>query len=370
MGKHLATIFKIFHCVKVALGIEKFQNSWHTKCQLLLRGFLCFSLIIALLSAVWTFYNVDGISAKLTYIILLVTALTFSIVTLILMSLITTCEALFSWLESLHGRFGSVANFEKCKKVSNRFVVVFCCIFPIATAFMGVLDCLIVGITTGKLESTFLSPSPFGTWGTLAVFMLHIAAVLMLSVSNESIYAVVLVTLLHFRAILQYIQMRMKALNRQTSRRRFNATIKDVVNLQCELIAYQEILHRFTFVPGLIVEFNYYTALLFAWVAVFFVHDLAFIGMMGIGNSLPYLILCGVNEMLADAFDDLRETLYDLEWYCMSAEKQRVLLMVMAAVDNPKVMRTGPFHVVCFEELAKIWNRVYNYGLFLNNFFM
>lgn len=113
----------------------------------------------------------------------------------------------------------------------------------------------------------------------------------------------------------------------------------------------------------MIMEGMTYTLFFFMWMVTFFIQDLLFVAMAASGGIFPYIVFCWIHECFFDASANLRQTLHQLEWFTMSV-KQRVQLLVM--VDHPKLLRTGPFHIVCYNELGNVFRRVYSIGLCIN----
>lgn len=168
-------------------------------------------------------------------------------------------------------------------------------------------------------------------------------------------------------AIFSFFQIRLRALTSRTTSVEFHRAIKDLVGLHTEMIVYQNKLADLSVVPTLILEFISYGLLLIMWIIVFFLNDLAFLGLIASANLLPYFVLIWMNERLADAYDELRQVLYAIEWYNMSTNKQKALLQIIIIIDCPKLLSAGTFHLINYEGLADMLNRVYSYGLFINN---
>lgn len=94
----------------------------------------------------------------------------------------------------------------------------------------------------------------------------------------------------------------------------------------------------------------------------------AFVSLVALCFCSIYFVTCWLNERLLEKYDDLRDTLYDLEWYTMKPWQRRQVAILMIMADRPILLKAGSFHVVNYERWGAFLNDVYSYGVFLNDF--
>lgn len=368
MERQLKTIWICFFAFKATLGITKLKNPLQRRLQECLATFLKLSLAILVASLVWSFYKSDNLNAKIENGLKM--SLFFLYVPLVVYPFFQykMADSFLAWFEELHQQYGDLGCFKRCKRGSTQIFAFFIVAFPISIVGCVVLDETVVGLITGKLESTLISSSPFGM-ATVFLYIFHCGGCFLNAICISVTNAFIFLMLLHFIAILQHIQDRIKGLFPNTSKHDFQATIKEVVDLHCSLIEYQEKLNSFSLFPILVFETIIYAELLITWIVAFFIRESIALPLACAGNLGPYLLLCILNENLVDTFKDLKAEIYGIEWYQMSPKQRKMILQIMIVVDNPKPMRCGDFHIISYEELAKILKRVYNCGLFINRFY-
>lgn len=368
MVRFIKTIWNCFYSVKILLNIVTLRNSKYRSIQRFSSIYLRLGLIVLILSFAWSFYKSGKASTKIERGLKLLLTLINLILYLLFNVNYNAIDDILVWIESLYRKYGQIGCFQKCKKISTQASVILIWIMPTLAFLMAIVDCIVTSIVKGKWESSVLSPSPFGFY-TIVVYIFYNGGIFLIYTPVGATNAIMFITILHLRTTLEYMQQTLRNLTPQCSRNEFQNIMTKFVDTHCELIKYQQVLFSFSYFPVMAFEVLVYSLFLLLWIAVFFVHELLFIGTFAFGLVLLYVILCGLNAQLADAFDDLKEALYDLDWYNMRPQQRNMLLTAMVIVGNPKQMRCGPFHIICYEEFATILNRVYKYGLFITNFY-
>lgn len=144
--------------------------------------------------------------------------------------------------------------------------------------------------------------------------------------------------------------------------------VKCAVDMHSDLMDRVDILIELSQMPLMLFEANIYCVLLLFWVAVFFNHQLFLVVFGANGMFALYIWIVVKNEQLIEANEKFRLFLYDLEWYRLEVGFQKKLLLIMVMTDRLNFVKVGPYHLMNYEELGNMFNRVYQYGLIINDF--
>lgn len=364
---HLKDIDKLFFLAQALYGTARFENAWLRRISKIFAGLLQLLLIVLNLSIFWTFYapedSLQRVHAGICAGIAPVMAMFFPFY----LKTRKSFENCLKWCDSLHSKFGHLDCFRDCKRISTRLFKQMALLTPAFAVSVTFLQAFVISIVRGHVEQplmvNFLLLNANNTWNSFIMAFLEVPCVLPMTLGVGLIYAIILTILFHCIALLDAIQTILGQLKLKT----FAQTMRTVIEMQCELIKCQtDVAHLGSF-PVFLFEFVCYALLLLLWTIVFFIPDMWLLGVSAIGNCIPYVLVCWINERLIASYTALRDTLYDLEWYNMTADQRRTLLLIMISVDHQKYLRAGPFHTICYEELGIMLKRVYSYGLVVNN---
>lgn len=342
---------------KVVFGVA--PNS--DRLQKCLSGFLYLSNVVTISCYIWSTFQSSLASLKVYSSITCVVAILGETFVPLNLYFGQTFDECWRWCESLQLRFGHSKSFKKCRKFSKLLFefMIGCC--PVASTVMLLLQTIVLSLLKHELVPVVILTFPFqNTYIKLLICTLQLSGLFQLGFAFMVMFTYIFVMLRHFIAILEYSTEMVTVLVDFSN-------LKQVVDIYCEMVQYYNVLAHFSFVPTLLLELIANGLLLFTWLVVFFMHDLAFAAIVSMGYLLPYIALCWLQEQFVEASRGLANALYDLPWYNMAPKERKVLLQIMVAVGQPKVLRVGPFHVICFEEFGQMLNSVYSYGLFINN---
>lgn len=367
MEKNLKNIWKIYGISKASIGMADFENPCLTRAQTVLRRFAYLGVICYNASFWVGFLAIDNLFLVIQTGIFAITCPIASSAMLVPFRFKNKYHKCLNWCEDLHSRLGHYECFEKCKETSTKIFLFSATAVPFGTIVLFLAQSIIFSILRGSLVSPFFTPSPFGTPGIVFACFFQYFGTSYIIVCLGIVYSFVFLLLQHFIAILEYMQVLLKQLGPTTPTPVFKKAIAEVVEMHCQVIDYQDVLAEIAFVPILILEIMNYGLFLLIWVTIFFINDLAVLAIAASGNVLPYFLLCWMSERLIDTYDEVKETLYDLEWYRMKPKHAKYLQQIMIAVNHPKLLRAGPFHIVNFAAMGDVLQRVYSYGLIVNN---
>lgn len=363
----IPTLQKSFYYFKVVFLLETLENPKHAKIQKRVSRFLFFSVVVVLQAYYYSAFASENVSIKIqsAFLAEILTIATILIILCIIFK--DTFEDCLKWCQWLDERFFDSENFRRCKESSTKILAIFVCGLPIVTSTFATLQSITLGILAGKFKICVPLTLPYESpVCVLFVAIAITATAFLVAMSLGLMYGIMFVLLQYFKSILVHLQEIAQLLTPTTSKKVFSDTVKEFVELHCEMIQYQNVLEKFAYVPTLCFEFYTYGLFLIIWIMWFFFRDGIFVAIGCSGNIVPYYILCFLNEKLADAYDDLLFTLYDLKWYEMTPTQRRTILQLMVFVGRQKLLRSGPFHVFSFESFADMLNRVYSYGTVLN----
>lgn len=183
--------------------------------------------------------------------------------------------------------------------------------------------------------------------------------------SMIAVYGVLLAVIIHIMALMRSIEI-------LTTETRiidieFLETVKVVIDMHVDLVERLNILIELTRPAILAFEFCVYGVLLFNWVALFHYPSILFLGAALYGLFMCYLLVCWINESLISEFEKFTQSIYDMEWYAAEPNRRRSLLLLLMVSQRPKLLMAGPFHVVSYQNLGAILQRVYSFGIMINN---
>lgn len=370
MNSEWKSILRIFHLSRVVLGIngpQKWQRRllYFTFCDIVLYG-VCF---------LWTsLVDADGFLQRIQY------AIMSGVIVAVLMFYLSLIKFSYKymehveWCEKLHVRFSQHLEFVVAARQSERHFRMIVMYIPVFGVLLMFFQSLALSVLTRSLRAAIPAHTPFAADKTSSVHQVVMCIVELFGALPVTLLigmpiGVIVVTIFHFIAVLQFIQKLLAGFFNQTSSRaEFIAKIRCVVDLHCELIAHQQLLTDFMSAIILIFEIMCYCLLLFGWILFFFAPSQMFIAVVASGNVVPYILVCWINEKLQSAHDDLRRVLYDVSWYTMSTWERKNLLQLFMMMSQPRFLTAGPFHVVSFENLLIMMGRIYRCGVLINNF--
>lgn len=175
-------------------------------------------------------------------------------------------------------------------------------------------------------------------------------------ISMHTIFGVIYVTINYVIAGLDLLQDLIK----------HGSTLEEVVELHCRLLDMMHTLIGLSRMPILFFEMTNYAILLLTWVVVFFEPQIFATAVAANGVGLLYFTICWLNEKFMATNDQLWDFLYDLEWYNMPPKERKYLLLIMAMVDHTNSLMAGPFHLICYQKLGRMFQRVYQCGIVIN----
>lgn len=366
MEKRLKTIWKIYKVAQVAFGQVQSENRFWKKVQGVSSKLLRFSIFFGAANFIWAFFASSDILMKIYFANCINIASSGSLLLVVYMIFHQQYAILLNWCESLQERFGELAIFKKCGNSSTK---IFTFMTVVVTGGIFVFVCIqwvVLSLVAGRIVSPVFTKLPFQSNPVMFVYGFYqaIAVVAMMLICGL-VMGLIFVCLLHFMAALKYLREFSKSftsLNDET----LKENVQQFVELHTEILKIQEDLGHFAFAPSLILEGMTYGLFFFVWVVVFFIHHMAFLAVCASGAAIPYLMFFWVHEKFLDEHESLRQSLHNVEWYKMTPKQRKMLLPLLVLVDHPKLLKTGPFHVISYEELGKFLNRVYSCGLFFN----
>lgn len=207
----------------------------------------------------------------------------------------------------------------------------------------------------------FFDPHNFFCW--IVLYLNQFVMTIFLVNLNNIIFVTMYIIIKHFLTVIIAMKDIIKQLKENMNE--FNSNVKTYVQIHCNLIEHQNIFINLTSFQIFLFETLAYTLFLLAWITIFFDQTALPVCVGGLLATMPYFILTRMNEIVSDAYDDLRNSIYDLKWYEMTPKDRKTVLMFLV-MDQQKLLKVGPLHILSFEYLSIFFNRVYNYGLYLN----
>lgn len=283
-------------------------------------------------------------------------------------------DTFLEWSESLHTKLDAKSSSIKtlmatCAEKSGKFSTGILKLLPASVLLAGSLNFIFLSWNSGRMVPTLPAYVPFFTQnslnGLLSYLNQEVTAISLLTAFAIAFNAI-LVTVNYSIALMQVMAMMLRAAGPDDGKK-FKKTLKKIVDIHCEVIEQLDTLNELVKLPLLGFVGTTYSLLLISWIIVFFEPQLVFLCIICTGVSTLFVSICWINEKLIEASDELRFALYDLEWYTMSTNQRRSLLSVMIMADRPKLLSAGPFDLISYEGLADMLNRVYSYGMIINN---
>lgn len=175
----------------------------------------------------------------------------------------------------------------------------------------------------------------------------------------------------YFKAAITSMKILISLVNENLERprpkniKKFRHSVKEYVKMSCQLIDHQNYLIKLTSTPLFLFEASAYGCFMGAWLIFFFKPEGFPIMVVFLSCTLPYFTLTWKNEDISDAYDELRESIFGIKWYKMNSKERKMWLIIMT-IDQKKSLQAGPFHSLSYDYLTTFFNRVYNYGIYLN----
>lgn len=273
------------------------------------------------------------------------------------------------WCEDLHSKPQDNSKirscFEKCASDSNKIFEYFGYYLPPIVLCSSLAQIVLQSGIDGRFESVVPIYLPFvseeNTIGRIVSCINVCVALFSLLTFFIMAFGSIFVTIRHAIAIMESTKIRF-----QSAILTNMASVKDIVLPYCDMIHRLDLLIKLTRSSILCYETCVYNALLLTWIIVTFKPSLVLFAISACGMMVFYFLLNIINEELVDAFEELRNFLYDLEWYSYNPQERRVLLQFMVMVNRPKLLTTGPFHTVCYNNFGAIFQRIYSFCVLIN----
>lgn len=361
----LTSIWRIYSSIQVIFGDFPVKNRYTSRILKLISNFLLLSVAFMVLTVWYSFCTVDLLSEKIYFGSggSISTVGAFFVPTY--MAFKDEYYDILAWCEDIQQRFGGLRIFKQYKRSATNIYRIMIVFGPIAVFFLFLSQWTVLSLTQGKVVSPLNTEIPMESNSVMFFLTLYqILGVCMMMFGCGAIMGLIFVMLYYFMATLEHLQEVAKNLEGPN----FQEALRDFVGLHCEVREAQEKLARFAFVPTLVLEAMTYSLLIYTWIVAFFIHEMIFLAASASGTVIPYIMLCWVHEKFLDEYDKLRETLHSLDWTAMDPKQRKLLLPLLVMVDYPKHLKTGPFHIISYEEMGNVFNRVYSVGLCLNNY--
>lgn len=147
----------------------------------------------------------------------------------------------------------------------------------------------------------------------------------------------------------------------------FEIIAKEFVEMHADLITQQDNFYDLMSILVLLNEIVAYGAIFISWFIIFFARESMVMAVVALFPPILFISIALINEDLSSAYDDLRQSIHDVNWYEMPPKDRKYLLLIMKVVDRKRLMHAGPFHVVNYELVNRFLSRVYSYGMILNS---
>lgn len=368
MASEFQKIFQLYKNAKRVIGLGE-----PTKLQKLILILNILNLIFLNLTMFWTFYTKHGENDRLgliqygflgsgTFMVLLVF--------LFFLSNQERFEGLLKWCHNVH-----INNAEHCyKNAAHRSWATFQRLLfylPLAALGFDGFQSVVMSIKKNRLEPFVPGLIPLWRQQTFVNQLIVLCSdwflTVTLFISFGTIIGIIYISLYHFIAVLEALQLKFRDLQLASSMKVFTAKIQQVTDTYCDLIDQQNKLIDLVSGLMLIFEVLTYFIVLLIWIVLFFDRQLIFLGLVMAGVGVLYFMICWINEKLVDAYTDLRFTIYGLAWYEMGAHQRKMLLPIIIMTGQPKLLSAGGFHVISFKTTAVMVNRIYRCGLIIND---
>lgn len=367
MDVHMKDIWHDFRIVKLFFGIQKFES----ESKRLIHTFMMFSyILISILNQalyVYTFINSTSASEKIQCSTFLSMFVLQYFLAPVIITKIDTYERILNYCEGLNFKYPEF--FKNCKNLSEKIFRGF--VFGLAVIVFVALSIqtVIISILKNELRSPLFVQTPYDhKWTMPFIIFIQITNAFVSDIVIGTVISVILIMMNHFLRLFDIMKVSIKELALETTENKRFDGIKKLVNLHSDLITAQKLLIDFSFFPTIIVEFMTYCLFFVIWFCIFFFPETAFNATAASGMLSIHIGFCYFNEKLADAYDDLKNEMFGLEWYEMSPKERKSLNQIMMALNQPRLLRTGPFHILNFKELSVMLKRVYQCGVVINKF--
>lgn len=250
----------------------------------------------------------------------------------------------------------------KSSKIFMQLVTVFP-FFPVVTIL---LYDVLMSLVNGRLTPMI----PRGTENLVFLFLdfANIAVYGPIIILVESLISgIIFVSINYFCAVIDAMKLILKDLNGKQSAKKFKETIRIIVDIHCDLVEQQRYLVDLTQSFVFVFEMICYGIFLISWIIFQFDPDRIFIASAASGLTLPFIFLTLMNEKLGDSYDDLQKSLINVRWYDLEPDQRKMLQPIMIIAERPYLLKSGPFHTISFEQLSVMADKIYSYGLIINN---
>lgn len=347
-------------------------EKWHFR-------FLCFNQFMFFLSAVMSsvgfFTHGNKIFAILAGFSIVISVALISYKFLVI-NVKTQFEGCLRWCDTWHSRnlyLSSIKEIfdvcgDKSIKIFDKSVIY------MPALMLGVMfsETVVVSCVTGKFSqfAPFMTFSvednsmvyTFPAWVNQVVFAFDSFVVECL------FFGIAIVTITHILAVLEGMEIILRELNTSICPKKFKALVGIVIDWHAEIIERQQILSKITAWPILIFEMFAYGSFLMTWTVCKFDPSQCILGLGCFVYAIANFILIFMSEKLAEAYENVKETLYGLEWYNMKPQQRKLFILTIKMLDRPILLRAGPLHPMTFEEMGVFLNRIYSCAIAVNRF--
>lgn len=357
----LKVIWKIFLFIQVVFGDSRIFGKI-LKC---VSVFLLFSEPFVSATVCYSFYIQTDLSMKIYFTNAITIVVVGGLFIPAYIALKDDYKALLEWCECVQQRFNCLLIFKECKKSATKVFKVMVVYLPVGVFVLHLGQWVNLSLESGEVVSAILTPTLSPISLMIFVSFYQIVGITVMIFAFGTVMGLIYVVLYYVIAVLRYLQEVAKKMERSQFEK---DVVKEFVDLHCEIIEIQLKLARFAFTPSMVLELMAYTLLIYMWVVVFFFHDMVVIAVAASAAVAPFIFFCVIHEQFLDEHENLRRTLHNLEWYTMKPKQRILLLQVLVMVDHPRLLKTGPFHVVSYEEMGNVFQNVYSIGLCINKF--
>lgn len=273
------------------------------------------------------------------------------LIKIILVNQMTNFKSCLEWCEKWHLMklsMGLKRKFNNCGDKSENLFVAVVVLASAWTFSVAVVDIIVMSIMQGTVVP--FAPTVMIWAHTDDWINQSINSVIQLVVSFDLILAefmffgIVFVTVEHVVAVIESIQT---LFENSMNSLLFKKAILNVLHWHCDLIYQQKRLASITSIPILAFEIFSYAIGFLVWTVVLFDNGQYFIAVVGVGMVVPFIMLCWMNERILDTYQNLKISLYDMDWIRLNLRQKKMLLLVIIMVDRPTLLRAGPFHFNC-----------------------
>lgn len=372
--KRLTQVWNQLSALKRLFGLEDFQTHREVRRQKWLTRFFVSNIFLLNFLFFWnSLTSSEPIVLQIYRVILWTNVITVSLYYFLLKRNKKIYENCLEWCEKFHvewrDHFLIRNRFEDCAVEATKIFRYCGRDLPCVILGIGLIETTVHSAINGRFEVFFPVYLPFVSDQVLlnrvVSFVNQCFACAVLCAPMLASFGVIFVTVRYAMAAIDAMKILLKTTKFYETD--FQATIKAVVDLHCDVIKRLDLLINLSKIPILFFEIASYSLLLLIWVIVFFAPSLISMIFAASGEFVIYFLICWMNEQLADAFVDLKLFLYDLKWYDLTPRQRKLLLQIMVAADRPQILQAGPFHMISYESLCSMLNRAYSYGVVINN---